>query len=66
MGDWLDSLLRFFSVLRDADSELRDNSLVGETPFERKSRKTFGCLVGAFTVLLILLGIAWATFVKWG
>ncbi len=66
MGDWLGSLLRFLWTVLDSDSELRDDSLVGETPFERRSRKVLGCFVRAFTILFILLGIAWAVFVKWG
>lgn len=66
MDNWFDPLLRFLSTIRNADSELRDSSTVGESPFEASSRRKIGCVLWVISIPFLLAGIAYAVLVRFG
>jgi len=42
-----------------ADSQIRDRSLLGESEFDKRSRRTVGWLCGGTIVVLLLVGLIW-------
>ena len=59
MGNLIEMLVAFVASIWQADSDLRDNSVLGESPMERKDRNVVGCICGSVIILLIAGGVIW-------
>jgi hypothetical protein len=59
MGNLIAMLVDVVASIWQADSDLRDNSVFGESPMERKDRKFVGWICGSVIVLLIVGGFIW-------
>ena len=55
----LEALIELIVSLWQADSEIRDRSLLGESEFDKKSRRFVRWLCGGTIALLVLAGLAW-------
>lgn len=55
----IDSLIELISLIWKADSQMRESSLVGESPADKKSRRLMAWLCGTLIFFLLLAGIAW-------
>lgn len=60
LGDLIELVARIW----EADSEIRDRSLLGESEMEKRSRRSVAWLCGGVIALLILVGIAWWWFTR--
>ncbi len=47
-----------------ADSQMLENSVVGESELDKQSRRLMAWLCGGVTVMLILVGIAWVVLTR--
>ncbi len=47
-----------------ADRQMRENSVVGESELDKQSRRLMAWLCGGLTVLLILAGVAWVLLTR--
>jgi len=58
LGDLIELVARIWH----ADSEVRDRSLLGESEFDKRSRRSVAWLCGGTIALMVLAGIAWWWF----
>jgi len=61
----LDHLIDLVMAIWNADSEMCDNSLVGESEMDRKSRGCVSIVCGGLIALLLLAGIIAGAFWWW-
>ena len=59
MGSLIEMLVDFVASVWQADSDVRDNSVLGESAMERKDRRVVGWICGSVIVLLIVGGLIW-------
>jgi hypothetical protein len=59
MGDFIGRLIEFVARIWHADSEIRDQSTLGESEMERRARRSVAWLCGGAIVLLVIGGILW-------
>jgi hypothetical protein len=64
MGDLIAQLLELVAIIWEADSNLRDRSVLGESGLERESRRSVAWLCGGAIVLLLLAGFSWWWFTR--
>ena len=64
MGDLIAQLIELVASIWDADSKVRDRSILGESGLERKSRRSVAWLCGGAIVLLLLAGFIWWWFTR--
>ena len=64
MGDLIAQLIELVASIWDADSNVRDRSILGESELERKSRRSIACLCGGVIGLLLLAGVLWWWFTR--
>ena len=60
----LGELIEFVARIWHADSQMRARSLLGESEFDKRSRRFVACLCGGTIALLILAGISWWWFTR--
>ena len=53
----LEPLIELVMAIWNADAEMRDNSLIGESPMDRKSRGCVSLICGGLFGLLLLAGV---------
>jgi hypothetical protein len=58
LGDLIELVMRIWQ----ADSEIRDRSLLGESEMEKRSRRSVAWLCGGTIALLVLAGVLWWWF----
>lgn len=59
MGDLIGHLIELIAQIWQADSEVRDRSILGESDLERKSRRSVAWLCGGTIALLLLAVFLW-------
>ena len=59
----MENLIELISAIWDADTAMRDQSLVGESPMDRRSRRTVaiicGGLIGLLLFAVVAAGVLW-------
>ena len=58
----LGDLIEFIARIWHTDSQMRDRSLLGESEWDKQSRRFVAWLSGSIIGLLLLVGIAWWWF----
>ena len=58
----LGELIELVARIWEADSEIRDRSLLGESELDKRSRRSVAWLCGGAIVLLVLAGVLWWWF----
>jgi hypothetical protein len=61
LGDLIELVCRIWK----ADSEIRDRSLLGESEFDRQSRRSVARLCGGIILLLVIVGVLWWWLADW-
>ena len=56
----LGSLIDLIARIWEADSEIRDRSLLGESELEKQSRRSVAWICGGAIALLLIAAILWA------
>jgi hypothetical protein len=59
----LGPLIELIARVWEADSEIRDCSLLGESELEKQSRRSVAWLCGGAIALVVIAGILWAWLV---
>ena len=59
MMNLLELLIDWVVTIWQGDSDLRDNSLLGESPMDKKSRRVVGWICGSMIALLLIGGLIW-------
>lgn len=59
----LDGVIELVSTLWNADRQIRDSSMVGESEMDRRSRRWVSIMCGTVITLLVLAGIIWKCLV---
>ena len=62
----LGDLIELVAGIWQADSEIRDRSLLGESKMERRSRRFVAWICGGTIALLVLAGVLWWWFAERG
>ena len=62
--DFLGDIVALIAQIWQADSEIRNRSLLGESEFDRQCKRSVARLCGGAIVLLVLSGIAWWWFTR--
>ena len=57
MGDLIQSLIEFVAGIWHTDSEMRDNSVLGESKADRRGRSAVARVCGGAIVLLVIVGL---------
>jgi hypothetical protein len=57
MGNLIESLIDLVATIWRTDTEMRDNSVFGESEMERKDRKAVAWVCGGTIALLVLGGV---------
>lgn len=60
----LAELIALVAALWKADSEIRENSILGESDMDRKSRRWVSIGCGTMIALLVMAGMAWV-WITW-
>jgi hypothetical protein len=60
----LAELIALVAALWKADSEIRENSILGESEMDRRSRRWVSILCGTLIALLVVAGLAWV-WISW-
>ncbi len=60
----LADLIELVADIWRADSEIRDRSLLGESEWDKRSRRSVAWLCGGTIALLVLAGMAWWWFTR--
>jgi MoxR-like ATPase len=55
----LAELIELVARIWQADSEIRESSVVGESEMDRRSRRFVSWVCGTIIALLVLVGVAW-------
>lgn len=58
----LGELIELVARIWQADSEIRESSVVGESEMDRRSRRFVGWVCGIIIALLVLVGVVWWWF----
>ena len=58
----LGELIELVARIWEADSEIRDRSLLGESELDKRSRRSVAWLCGGAIALLVLAGVLWWWF----
>ena len=64
MGDFIGYLIEFVVRIWDADTEIRDRSILGESEMERDSRRFVAWLCGGIIFVLLVAGFLWWWFTR--
>ena len=59
MGDLIGYLIELVARIWDADTEIRDRSILGESELERRSRRFIAWLCGGIILVLMVAGFSW-------
>jgi hypothetical protein len=59
VGDFISQLIGFVVLIWDADVQIRDQSVLGESPMERDARKFIAWFCGGIIFLLVVAGVIW-------
>ncbi len=62
MGSLVESLIELVAGIWRADSELRDNSVFGQSEEDRQNRKWVGWLCGGLILVVVIAGVVWCWF----
>ena len=64
MGDFIGYLIELVARIWDADTEMRDSSVFGESEMERDARRFIAWLCGGICFVLIVAGFSWWWFTR--
>ena len=64
MGELIGYLIEFVGRIWEADTEIRDRSILGESEMERGSRKFVAWLCGGIIFILVVAGFSWWWFTR--
>lgn len=55
----IEALIELISAIWRGDSSLREQSQIGESELDSKSRRVVGCICGTTIFILVGVGLAW-------